>query len=224
MKIKSEFFNLASELDEMYFPEVKYYRDNKNTVIIHYSVELFNNGCLTYNKLITRLSKACTATQNKIHSIVSKYIADFEGFEFKETIKKDRYKTHVLFLIEEPEGDLPTSVFAFFPAEKYNSEPNLFTCYAHIGQHSACHLAYANECKQANYNEYQDLLKELIGLGYNLNVLNSQTCDYHRKPTDSEIRFGYGATHHIEFTAKYFLKKDGNIKKRIKFENLIYTR
>lgn len=225
MKIKSDFFNLASELDKKYFPDVKYYMDNEKTVIIHYSVELFNNGCLTYNKLINRLSKACAETQNIIHSIVSKYIENWEGFEFKETVKRDRYKTDVLFLIEKPEGNLKCDIFAFFTSEKYNDTPNLFTCYAHVGQHSSCHLDYANACEQAVYSQYQDLLKELISLGYNLNVLNSQFIEYHRQPTESEIKFGNGATHYKDFLPSQYLKKDGRLKKRIKdIDNLIYTR
>lgn len=84
MIIIEDFFNkLAGELDKKYFPEVKYYHDNKNTQKIHYSVELFNNGCLTYDQLIIRLSKACKETKQEIHTIVSKYIKDFEGYEYK---------------------------------------------------------------------------------------------------------------------------------------------
>ena len=84
IKIKANFFNrLAQELDKTYFPEVKYYMDNKNTTVIHQKVELFNNGCLTYDKLINFISKACSDTKENIHAIVSKYIEDFGGFEYK---------------------------------------------------------------------------------------------------------------------------------------------
>lgn len=84
MKIVQDFFNkLAQELDGKYFPEVKYYRDNKNTTKIHHTVELFNNGCLTYPKLIDTISKACSDTKENIHAIVSNYIEDFGGFEYK---------------------------------------------------------------------------------------------------------------------------------------------
>jgi hypothetical protein len=49
---------------------------------------------------------------------------------------------------------------------------------------------------------------------------------YHRKPTEYEIKFGYGAIHYRDFTQDEFLKKDGTIKSRIKAKNdgLIYTR
>lgn len=91
-------------------------------------------------------------------------------------MKKGTKKTDVKFLIEKPEGNLPCSVFAFFPKEKYNNigtdADKLFTCYAHIGQHSACHIDYVNECKQATKEEYKDLKEELESIGYNLNILN----------------------------------------------------
>lgn len=83
MKIKPNFYNgLVQELDKTYFPDVKYYMDNKNTQKIHQKTELFNNGCLTYDKLINILSKACSDTKENIHAIVSKYIEDFEGYEY----------------------------------------------------------------------------------------------------------------------------------------------
>lgn len=49
---------------------------------------------------------------------------------------------------------------------------------------------------------------------------------YHRKPTKGEIKFGYGATHYRDFDVTECLKKDGDIKKRIKGKDdgLIYTR
>jgi len=75
MKIVSDFFNkLASEIDKTYFPNVKYYRDDKNCTKVHYAIELFNNGCLTYQKLIKKLSLACKDTETNIETIVSKYI------------------------------------------------------------------------------------------------------------------------------------------------------
>lgn len=78
--------------------------------------------------------------------------------------------TLVKFLIEKPEGNLPCNVFAFFPKEKYNNEPNMFSCYAHTGQHSGCHLDYANECKVATPEQYSDLKQELESIGYNLKI------------------------------------------------------
>lgn len=84
MKKAPEFFNgLTKELDTTYFPEVKYYRDKKETTDIHYTCELFNNGCLGYDKLVSRIAKSCKDTKENIHAIASKYIADFEGYEYK---------------------------------------------------------------------------------------------------------------------------------------------
>lgn len=84
MKIVTDFFNkLAVELDKTYFPDVKYYRDNNDCAKVHYAIELFNNGCLTYDKFIKKLSKLCKETELNIHKIVSKYIEDFDGYKFK---------------------------------------------------------------------------------------------------------------------------------------------
>lgn len=84
IKIVSDFFNkLNKELDSEYFPEVKYYRDNENNTKTHYTVELFNNGILTYDALIRRLSEACNDSKENIHKIVSNYIEDFGDFKYK---------------------------------------------------------------------------------------------------------------------------------------------
>lgn len=91
----------------------------------------------------------------------------------------------------------------------------MFTCYAHIGQHSAIHIDYAKECKEAQYNQYSDLLKELIGQGYNdLQVMNKQQFEYHREPTKAEIKFGEGATHYRSFTlSEIGINKKGGLKR-----------
>lgn len=143
-------------------------------------------------------------------------------------MKTDKHKTKVLFLIEKPEiidgKNIGSDVFAYFPEniEGWGKR----ACYAHIGQHSVCSIEYANECKQAHYNEYQDLLKELISIGYNLDIQNvNQVVTYHRQPTPSEIKFGHGATHYRDFNIRTCIKRDGNLKKRLKADDgLIYTR
>lgn len=48
---------------------------------------------------------------------------------------------------------------------------------------------------------------------------NVKTITYHRKPTESEIKFGYGATHYKDFDIEEIVKPDGNIKKCIKAKN-----
>lgn len=81
-------------------------------------------------------------------------------------MKKDKHKTRVKFLIELSSG----GVFAYFPDmnEGYNSRG----CYAHVGQHSACHVDYADACCVAKADQYSDLKEELESMGYNLVVSN----------------------------------------------------
>ncbi len=75
IQITPNFFNeLCQDIDKTYFPEVKFYRDNKHTEKIHYAVELFNNGCSTYDKLIETLAKETGDSKEKMQMIVSKYI------------------------------------------------------------------------------------------------------------------------------------------------------
>lgn len=84
LRIVPDFFNkLAQDLDKKYFPEVKYYHDDKNDAKVHYAVECFNNGVMGYETLIKKLSAACKDTPENIHKIVSKYIADFGDYVYK---------------------------------------------------------------------------------------------------------------------------------------------
>tara|TARA_R110000868_G_scaffold209322_2_gene459021 strand:- start:199 stop:615 length:417 start_codon:yes stop_codon:yes gene_type:complete len=124
-------------------------------------------------------------------------------------------KINVKFLWEKPENGIDGGVFAFFPNEKYNHEKGMFTSYAHIGQHSACHIDYANECKEAKLYEYYDLLRELYRQGYkSLNVLNSEKIECWRQPTKGEIKFGEGAIHYKDFTlSEMGLNSKGDLKK-----------
>ena len=74
---------MNKELGTKYFTDVKYYHDDKDCAAVHRTVELFNNGVLTYDKMIQRLSKSCNDTLKNIHSIVKKYIDDFGDYEYK---------------------------------------------------------------------------------------------------------------------------------------------
>ncbi len=79
--------------------------------------------------------------------------------------------TKVLFVKDED------GVFAYFPEMYYygrgsRSNNTMRTCYAHIGQHSACSCDYIDECELAIKEEYEDLLKELRGIGYDLLIIN----------------------------------------------------
>lgn len=69
--------------------------------------------------------------------------------------------TKVKFLIEK---DSLNDVFAYFPDIVWCDFTK--TCYAHIGQHSACHPYYARDCKEADLFQYIDLFSELQSIGY----------------------------------------------------------
>ena len=92
-------------------------------------------------------------------------------------MKLDKHKTEVKFLKNESlQDDENIEIFAFFPKEHYYLESGkdydlMFTSYSLVGQHSACHIDYANESVKANKEEYQELFNELTNLGYNLEVL-----------------------------------------------------
>ena len=49
--------------------------------------------------------------------------------------------------------------------------------------------------------------------------------EYHREPTISEIKFGYGATHYIDFEASVYLNGKGIQKYRLKcpIDGLYYS-
>lgn len=122
-------------------------------------------------------------------------------------------KTKVLFLTHKKNAE----TMAFFPLDRYNDDPKLFTCYAHIGQHSACHIDYANECELAEPSaDYWDLQQELTDLGYDLENLNEKEFEYHRGPTPGEIKFGEGATHYKSFPINLVLKSIYKFKRWIK--------
>ncbi len=70
-------------------------------------------------------------------------------------------KIRVKFLIH-PNHD---EVFAMFPDEDWDFEGNK-TSYAKVGQHGACSLMYAKECRDAKEEEYLHLLNELKNIGY----------------------------------------------------------
>lgn len=57
-------------------------------------------------------------------------------------------------------------IIAIFPEIYWDNNGN-FTCYKHIGQHSACSSSWvADMCIQAKPKQYDNLLDELISIGY----------------------------------------------------------
>lgn len=137
----------------------------------------------------------------------------------------------VLFLIDKPEfqdideNNQSPVVFAYFPDMHHNEK--LRTSYAHVGQHSPCHPEYAAECEEAEYYQYQDLLKELLSIGYkNLQIQNKQKIELHRRPTEMELKFGHGATHYRTFKLSKLVNSRGSLKKWVlaKDDGLRYYR
>ena len=68
-----DYNGLVTELDSTYFPQVKYYHNNKGTQKIHYACELFNNGCATLQKTAKTIAKITKETEEKIEQIILKY-------------------------------------------------------------------------------------------------------------------------------------------------------
>lgn len=68
-----DYNGLTKELDSTYFPQVKYYHDNKSTQKIHYICELFNNGCATLEKTVKQIAKIVKQPEEKIEETILKY-------------------------------------------------------------------------------------------------------------------------------------------------------
>ena len=82
-------------------------------------------------------------------------------------MKKDSQITKIVFLFNERTDES----FAYFPEENYNNlSKTTKVCYSHVGQHSACCIAYAKESRLATKEEYKELKDELESIGYNLEL------------------------------------------------------
>lgn len=65
-------------------------------------------------------------------------------------------------------------ILAIFPYEVENKNGDV-CCYAHIGQHSTCDYDYVvNNSKKASEAELSDLKAELIGIGYQLEIVSKR--------------------------------------------------
>jgi hypothetical protein len=80
-----DFFNkVATEIRSNYFPTENHgTTENQNYHKANYAIECFNNGALTYRKLIGRLAKNCNATTQAIHLIVQNYIVSFGEYQYR---------------------------------------------------------------------------------------------------------------------------------------------
>lgn len=68
-------------------------------------------------------------------------------------------------------------ICAFFPYQIADTRGSI-TCYSHIGQHSAAALEYYYKTKPCSLIEAQDLVNELLFIGYNLHV-QKKICHNH---------------------------------------------
>lgn len=92
-----------------------------------------------------------------------------------ETIQIEEGKTPVIFL----KHNITKEIFAFFPLDKqpFNGyRHDIYSCYAHIGQHGSCALEYAQESliirRKSMYFELEKEMENHSGDGYDLVVLN----------------------------------------------------
>ncbi len=84
-----DFYKVAEDIQVAYFPNVNHgYTENKDYHAMKYAVELFNNGCLTYRQLISKLAKCCNDTTEKLHSIVEKHIISFGEYRYQPKKQK----------------------------------------------------------------------------------------------------------------------------------------
>lgn len=81
-------------------------------------------------------------------------------------MKKLTEKTKVVFRVFKDDG----SLVALFPNEIADPHNNIMS-YQHIGQHGAADYSYCiQKSRPARPEEYADLVRELQGIGYNLDI------------------------------------------------------
>jgi hypothetical protein len=84
-----------------------------------------------------------------------------------------------------------TDLFAYFP--NLNANERLYgssqkQCYAEVDKHTTCSVDYAQESELASYDEYKDLLNELVNQGYDdLKVLNEAHVNKHYENSYNEV-------------------------------------
>ena len=84
MKLVDNFYNkLAEKIRKDFFPNVEFYRDDKQCEKACYVIELFNNGAVNYKYLINYLSLICKTSDESMHEIVKEFIENFEGYVFR---------------------------------------------------------------------------------------------------------------------------------------------
>jgi len=86
------------------------------------------------------------------------------------TFTPDTDETPVIFRADGENGQ--TYITAVFPTIPADNEGYKMSCYAHVGQHSACDFGWYNQTRAAKPAEYADLKRELESApyGYRLKV------------------------------------------------------
>lgn len=74
MRVVDEFYNKSAKFfTDKYFPDIDHgLTDDKNYRGMRYALECFNNGVISYDKLVKRLSKYCKSTM--IENELNKFI------------------------------------------------------------------------------------------------------------------------------------------------------
>ena len=99
-------------------------------------------------------------------------------------MEQDTEVTPVVFRRERRKDGEVTAVFPTIPADV---EGRQMTCYAHVGQHGGCSLAWYNGTRAAKPEQYRDLAREIEQLGYRLKVY-ARIQPAHRKAFDAALR------------------------------------
>ena len=82
----------------------------------------------------------------------------------------DEQPTKVIFR-KETDG----TITAVFPELPGTNDPQTFTVYAHIGQHSSANYDWYRTTTAASLHECESLFRELQSIGYNLQVVKRFT-------------------------------------------------
>lgn len=99
-------------------------------------------------------------------------------------MKKDNFKTDVIFRMFPKKEKTPEACVALFPGNTGTNDA-YGTCdsYLHVGQHGEASVAIARWTRLAAPEEYAPLFRELTNIGYDLRIVKKFT----RKHLQSRI-------------------------------------
>jgi len=82
--VVNDFYNKAAkDIRDRFFEGAILPQDSPDYQKTRYSIELFNNGCLTYRAFIGRLAKSCKSNNATIHNIIEKHVVSFGEYQYK---------------------------------------------------------------------------------------------------------------------------------------------